>query len=181
MNARWAARQRAQQNLPKSLRLYSGPPKLARRTLETLSERPTVVLDSNVVLDWLVFRDPTADAIGAAITAERVRWIATPAMRSELEHVLTVSRLLCWKAVPCQVLAEWDRWARTMAAPLPAEATALRCTDPDDQKFIDLALHAGASALLSRDRAVLALAARARRRGLTIQTAAAWTRSNAAP
>jgi predicted nucleic acid-binding protein len=33
-----------------------------------------------------------------------------------------------------------------------------RCTDPDDQKFIDLAASRTGSLLLSRDRAVLKLA-----------------------
>ena len=50
----------------------------------------------------------------------------------------------------------------------------MRCTDPDDQKFIDFALRSGASALLTRDRAVLKLARGARGRGLWIETAVAW-------
>ena len=48
-----------------------------------------------------------------------------------------------------------------------------RCTDPDDQKFIDLALHCGAQWLLSHDRAVLKVADQARRRGLLILPAEA--------
>jgi len=37
----------------------------------------------------------------------------------------------------------------------------MRCTDPDDQKFIDLAATSGAQWLISRDRAVLKLRKRA--------------------
>ena len=132
------------------------------------------MLDTNVVLDWLVFRDPSSNAISAAIRDARVRWIATPAMRNELEHVLTLDSFSAWRPDPAGILGEWDHWATPVPAPAVALLPGLRCTDPDDQKFIDLALQAGASALLSRDRAVLKLAARARRCGLRILTASAW-------
>lgn len=172
---RWAARQRAQQNLPKSLRLYSASSELARQTLETFTRAASIlVLDSNVVLDWLVFRDPSSRAIAAAITSRRARWITTAAMRDELEHVLTRCAFSRWRANRTEVLVQWERWSERADAPAAAPS-GLRCTDPDDQKFIDLALHAGVSALLSRDRAVLKLAGRARSLGLAIQTAAAWS------
>jgi len=58
------------------------------------------------------------------------------------------------------------------AADLPP-AVGLRCTDTDDQKFIDFALAYGA-ALLSRDRAVLKLARRGRNAGLEILTPECW-------
>lgn len=132
------------------------------------------MLDTNVVLDWLVFRDPSSHSLTAAIRDARVRWIATTAMRNELEHVLTLENILVWQPDRAGVLAEWDRWATPVEAPAPTLLRGLRCTDPDDQKFIDLALHAGASMLLSRDRAVLKLAVRARRCGLLIQSPAAW-------
>lgn len=135
---------------------------------------PAVVLDTNVVLDWLVFRDPSSRAVTAAIRDARVRWIATTAMRNELEHVLTLQKILSWQPDRAGVLGDWDRWATPVEAPALTLQRGLRCTDPDDQKFIDLALQAGASMLLSRDRAVLKLAARARRCGLLIQSPAAW-------
>jgi predicted nucleic acid-binding protein len=133
----------------------------------------TLVLDSNVVLDWLVFADPSSRALAAAITSGRARWLATTAMRQEMEHVLTRVDFSAWLREGASVLRHWERWVEPVDAPPPLPH-GLRCTDPDDQKFIDLAVHTGATALLSRDRAVLKLAGRARRLGLTIQTAAAW-------
>ena len=45
--------------------------------------------------------------------------------------------------------------------PEPAAAAGLpRCEDPDDQKFLELAWHARASHLLTRDKALLKLAHR---------------------
>ena len=49
------------------------------------------------------------------------------------------------------------------------EAQALRCTDPDDQKFVDLALALAPACLISRDRAVLKLARRAALRAVLIR------------
>ena len=62
----------------------------------------------------------------------------------------------------------------TEAVALAGAATRLRCTDADDQKFIDLALGYGARWLLSRDRAVLKLARRAQPLGLAVMTPDAW-------
>jgi predicted nucleic acid-binding protein len=50
----------------------------------------------------------------------------------------------------------------------------MRCTDTDDQKFIDLALAHGARWLLSRDRAVLKLGRRTRVLGLEVLTPEIW-------
>ncbi|MBW8810763.1 MAG: PIN domain-containing protein, partial [Lysobacter sp.] len=50
-----------------------------------------------------------------------------------------------------------------------------RCADPDDQKFLELALAANARWLLSRDHALLVLGRRTARAGLfEILTARAW-------
>lgn len=137
---------------------------------------PDVVLDTNVVLDWLVFRDPGCDALAHGLLRMQLRWLATEAMRKELEHVLTRGTLDAWEPDRTAVLASWDRWATHVEPLVSAPPAAMRCTDPDDQKFIDLALQVGAAALLSRDRAVLALAPRARVVGLDILSAADWAR-----
>ena len=60
------------------------------------------------------------------------------------------------------------------ASALPA-ALGLQCSDPDDQKFLDLAHAQGAGWLLSRDRAVLKLARRAARFSLTITVPEGWS------
>ena len=70
--------------------------------------------------------------------------------------------------------ALWSAWERLSHSadllPLAGAATRMRCTDPDDQKFIDLALGHRARWLVTRDRAVLKLARRARTLGLNIVT-----------
>ena len=42
-----------------------------------------MVLDTNAVLDWLVFADPRIAALAAAIKGRRIDWFATAGMRAE--------------------------------------------------------------------------------------------------
>jgi predicted nucleic acid-binding protein len=141
------------------------------------STTPLFVLDSNVVLDWLVFRDPSCRGLDHFIAAGHAGWIATQAMRDELEHVLTRGEFVARQPDASVVWSAWTRWVRVVEAPSAPPIWHPRCTDPDDQKFIDLALQVGATTLLSRDRAVLKLARRARALGLAIQTPDAWAQS----
>jgi predicted nucleic acid-binding protein len=135
---------------------------------------PRVVLDTNIALDWLLFGDASCRWLASAIGAGEIEWWASPSMRQELEHVLGRGLAATRGIGGALVLQDWDRWAQVRDAGVAPLQRGLRCTDPDDQKFIDFAVAAGADALLSRDRAVLKLARRAARSGLEIATVAAW-------
>ena len=136
---------------------------------------PTLVLDTNVVLDWLVFRHPVCAGWTQLFAGGKVRWLASAAMRDELAHVL--GRGVASSRAP-DVPGLWAVWERLSkpAEPvlLSGAASRIRCTDADDQKFIDLALGHGARWLLSRDRAVLKVARRVRPLGLDVLTPEAW-------
>lgn len=120
-----------------------------------------LVLDTNIVLDTLVFRDPRTHALHAAVFNEPVMpdlmWLATAPMREELARVLAYRhiavRLAFHGLQAAQVLGHFD--ARARIVPLAPKASAT-CKDPDDQKFIDLAVSHGAT-LLSKDKAVLCM------------------------
>lgn len=143
-----------------------------------MAEPPSpLVLDTNVVLDWLVFRDASTAALERQLAAGLWRWHATTEMRQELEHVLTYESMIPWRPDRAAVLGTWDGQARLVAAPAVALSQPLRCTDPDDQKFIELALSLPGATLLSRDRAVLKLARRARTLGVIIATPLTWSAS----
>jgi len=136
---------------------------------------PIVVIDTNVVLDWLVFRNPGCAALTAAIVAGELRWVATAAMRDELAHVLARGHLDAWAPDLASLWAHWDRQCTELPAPEPIGPPGrLRCSDPDDQKFVDLAVACRARWLLSRDRAVLRLATRLRERGVEATTPERW-------
>ena len=129
-----------------------------------------VVLDTNTVLDWLVFGDAAARAVGAAITAGHLTWLATPHMLAELRAVLCRPLPARWDAAREHALTiEVSRW--TVPCAEPAIAThPLVCRDPDDQVFIDLARAHSPAVLLTRDRALLALRRRAATFGVLITT-----------
>lgn len=125
------------------------------------SGRGDVVIDTNVVLDLWVFREPAFYALRQALQAGARRWLATPAMRVELVRVLgypNVARYMVRQGLtPDGVLAEIDTHLVLQAPALAAQGAALQCHDRDDQIFIDLAL-AHRVPLISRDKEVLRLA-----------------------
>lgn len=133
-----------------------------------------VVLDTQVVLDWLVFRDASTFALGRAIEDGSLRWLASPAMLDEIERVLDRGVGAAWlpdrNAIRCAC-------RRLALASATAAGSTLRCADPDDQMFIDLALAARARWLFTRDKALLRLARRARDLGVIVTRPAHWQAS----
>ena len=53
-----------------------------------VSDKPCVVLDTNVLLDIWVFQDTNTALLHEHLAQQRVRWLATSAMREELWRVL---------------------------------------------------------------------------------------------
>ena len=145
---------------------------------DTSSPAPEAVIDTNVLLDWLVFADPGVAALTAAVRSGALRWVATEAMLDELRHVLGRPPLEVRRPVD---LEEVIAACCQLVVPPPDAPRRLLCTDPDDQKFIDLALHRRSPWLISRDRAVLKLARRALTQGVRVCPPAMWETRQAAP
>lgn len=116
-----------------------------------------VVLDTNIVLDVFVFNDVAAHPLKQALQAGELDWLATQAMRDELARVLTyqkiIVRLALFQIDAPVVLAAYDRHSRLTEVATRANAA---CSDPDDQKFIDLAV-AWRALLLSKDQAIISM------------------------
>jgi putative PIN family toxin of toxin-antitoxin system len=129
-----------------------------------------IVLDTNVVLDLLVFDDPATPPLQQALDEARWQWIATPVMREELARVLDyphlLGRLHYYRLSAAAVLAAFDRQVQQVDV---APRASMSCRDPDDQKFIDLAV-AHRAALLSKDHAVLRLRKRLALQGVPVAT-----------
>lgn len=128
---------------------------------------PCAVIDTNVVLDWLLFADPRVRWLADAVTTGRLRWLATEAMLEELAHVLARPFDARWPVDAPAILATVRRHVE-LVAPRAVPGQPLPCRDPDDQKFIDLAVAWPAAWLFSRDRALLHLARRALPRGVRV-------------
>lgn len=135
---------------------------------------PKVVLDTNVVLDWLVFRDARTAGLAVALASGRLPWLACPRMREEVHRVLGYPALERWRVDPARVLASFDHHATPCGEPPRLAQPALICSDHDDQVFLDLAVAHQARWLLTHDRALLKLARAARRHGVEITRPTDW-------
>ena len=130
-----------------------------------------VILDTNIVLDTFVFNDSAAKPLLQALQSGSVQWIATAPMREELERVLAypkiVKRLAFYQLQAADVLQHFDTLVQTVAV---AAKAPIVCKDPDDQKFIDLAV-AHRALVLSKDNAVLCMKKRLLALGAQAQAA----------
>lgn len=130
-----------------------------------------IILDTNIVLDVFVFNDTAAQPLRQSLLDGKLDWLATQPMRDELARVLAypqiVPRLAFYAISAGDVLAGFDRHARLVDVAAKAGVT---CSDPDDQKFIDLAV-AHRAVLLSKDRAVISMSKRLVALGVRAQAA----------
>lgn len=120
-----------------------------------------IVLDTNVWLDWLVFEDAAMAPVKRAHEEGWLQIVIDEPCADELERVLSYD------------IGKWTLDARGRDRCLAAfrfisirsreKATGHllpACADPDDQKFLELALAACADALVTKDLELLRLARR---------------------
>ncbi|MGO1073080.1 PIN domain-containing protein [Lysobacter sp. CA199] len=141
------------------------------------ADTPRIVLDSNVCLDLFAFADPATAPLLAALREGALIAVTDNACREEWLRILDYPKLALDPATRAHCLREYDTLLRPHPySPEDIAATRLpRCADPDDQKFLELALAARARWLLSRDHALIVLGRRTAREGLfEIMTPRTW-------
>lgn len=124
--------------------------------------RPALVLDTNTVLALWMFRDPALDALRDWIEAGNCRLYSREDALEELRRVLGYRQFgldekeqarlhaeYCGRLTPLPVMPN--------SAPSKRLAVIPRCSDADDQKFLELACESGAALMLTRDKALLKL------------------------
>ncbi len=129
------------------------------------------VIDTNIVLDLWLFEDPATVPLRAALQCGRITHLATSSMREELARVLTYPHILKRMAKSnTQAQDILQRFDEHLLAAEPAAKAPCTCKDPDDQKFIDLAV-AHAVPLLSKDVAILCMKKRLLQAGVLLNPA----------
>lgn len=140
---------------------------------------PRVVLDTNVCLDLFLFGDSMSSHLLAAMQRGEVQAVTREDCRDEWLRVLHYPQLPIDDANRPGLVAAFD----ALVVLLAPESCALRdevrlplCADPDDQKFMELALAADARWLLSKDNELLKLDRRTTAAGLfSIRLPQHWT------
>lgn len=132
-----------------------------------------LVLDTNIWLDWLVFDDAAIRPLRDALSAGRLEIAIDPPCLEELRRVLGYPEFGLEAARQDALLAQVRCGTITIES---TRATLLpRCSDPDDQKFLELARNAGADWLISKDKALHRLgSARLLAAGFRVGTPQQW-------
>jgi putative PIN family toxin of toxin-antitoxin system len=140
------------------------------RSLRMRQRPQRAVIDTNVWLDLHYFLDREALPLAGAL--DSADWVAARCEQTDAELAAVLARPpFCAHAAARLRLSESLRQWQAKAAPAVLNVSApCRCRDPHDQKFLDLAFSAQADALVTRDKALLALARCAQTLGLAILT-----------
>ena len=127
-----------------------------------------LVLDTNIVMDLLHFADPHTSALADGLNSGRLQCFTDAECLAELARVAGYPEFGLDLAAQNALLARYCRLAHRCEAGEAADGAGdahahllLRplpqCRDPDDQKFLILAVHCRADLLLTRDKALLRL------------------------
>ena len=129
-----------------------------------------IVLDTNVCLDLFVFRDPRWARLEAALRRGQLQAVTRADCRNEWLLVLAYANFALDTTAQASAGAAFDTLIACLPTPAPETPACSvqlpRCSDPDDQKFLELARDASAAILLTKDKALLKLAGKCRRGGL---------------
>lgn len=140
---------------------------------------PRIVLDTNVCLDLFLFGDSMSSHVMAAIQRGEVQAVTREDCRDEWLRVLHYPQLPIDDSNRPALVAAFDANVVQLTSAqlvMPEDARLPLCADPDDQKFMELALAAGALWLLSKDNELLKLDRRLRAAGMfSIQLPQQWT------
>ncbi|MGZ3241097.1 MAG: putative toxin-antitoxin system toxin component, PIN family [Burkholderiaceae bacterium] len=138
-----------------------------------------IVLDTNVCLDLFVFHDPRWARLHDALKNGSIKAVTRDDCRMEWLIVLDYPHLPLDADTRLKSATEFDALIMCIPAqestsqavvPLPL------CSDPDDQKFLELARDAHAEVLITKDKALLKLARKNAKAGMfKIMSPEAWT------
>jgi uncharacterized protein len=133
---------------------------------DSASAAPALVIDSNVVLNWLFFKDaPTVTAIERLLQTHR--WVCTEWMQREAQRVATLPQMAKYASSEA-IAALAHGFAEHAILIKHTTVSPMRCRDVDDQAFLDLAAHTQAPLLLTLDRDLFKHRKHAKALGLNI-------------
>lgn len=124
-----------------------------------MTRPPRTVLDTNLVLSALVFREGRLAALREAWQGRRVVPLVSRATAAELIRVLAYPKFKLSAEEREELLADYLPHCTTVRVPQPPPKTP-DCRDPFDRPFLELAAAGRADYLVTGDRDLLSLAGR---------------------
>ncbi|WAW10686.1 putative toxin-antitoxin system toxin component, PIN family [Oxalobacter vibrioformis] len=125
-----------------------------------------IVLDTNVCLDLFVFHDSRCNALAQMLERGTVKAVTQDDCRDEWLRVLMYPVLSLDEPVRRRCMTEYDNVIYCRDFEKKNYAILPLCQDQDDQKFLEVAYDANAKFLVTKDKALLKLAAKARKSSL---------------
>jgi len=122
--------------------------------------RPIVVLDTNILLDILVFDDQRAHPLRTALTDKKIDAVATAKTIEEFVDVIGRPQFKLSVDQQEEICLQWQAWSR-LFDDASLVLAPWKCKDRDDQVFINLAYSLRPAILISKDKLVLKIAKRA--------------------
>lgn len=128
-----------------------------------------VVIDTNIWLDLYVFNDISVQGLRQALEAKQLLALRTSAMDVECQNVL-IRPHIARHTDADRLAAAMNHWhtVSQLIEPAAGIRSPWTCSDRDDQKFLDLCEQTQTRLLISKDKALLAIARRARQAGVYI-------------
>ena len=120
--------------------------------------QPRIVLDTNVLVSALLFGGRSLAWLVEAWQFRRTTPLASTQTTMELVRVLGYPKFRLSEPERERVLGEYLPWCETVVVDRLVDIPD--CRDPDDRVFLELAVSAGADALVTGDSDLLALAPR---------------------
>lgn len=119
-----------------------------------------LVLDTNVVLDMLHFRETSGQILLHALESQRFSAFVDADALSELARVVNYPKFNIPQASGEALVARYASLSQPITRQLPPGTILPRCRDRDDQKFLETAVTVSAAAVVSKDKDLLRLARR---------------------
>ena len=129
--------------------------------------KPRLVLDTNVILDLLVFKDLSAEPLRLMLDAKLVDAVRSKASMLELVDVIQRPIFKLSQQEQEMILQAWEGVTRLLEN-TAIESAPFICRDLDDQIFLDMAYSIRPAVLFSKDLRVLELRVSANGHGVEI-------------
>ena len=128
--------------------------------------QPMLVLDTNVCLDLFVFHDPRWLPLLTGLRDNRLKAMTNKGCRDEWLAVLHYKHLPVTDENRPTIMSSFDQLIHFANPESSTKINLPMCSDPDDQKFMELARDGKATHLITKDKALLKCAKKVNNFGL---------------